>query len=75
MGRYYQGHDIGTKILDFIKYAFVNKNRTGCAFVTVDALRNAIPFYLKNNFKCLDISQLTSDTNTVQMYYNLTELL
>ncbi len=75
VGRYYQGHDIGTKILDFIKYAFVNKNRTGCAFVTVDALRNAIPFYLKNNFKCLDISQLTSDTNTVQMYYNLTELL
>ena len=70
----YQGSDIGSDILNFIKSMFVHKNRTGCVFVTVDALREALPFYLKNSFKCLDRQQLNLDTLTVQLYYNLNEL-
>ena len=71
----YQGNNIGTKILDFIKQSFIDNNRAGCAFVTVDALRSALPFYFKNRFKCLDDSQLESDSRTVQLYYDLTELV
>ena len=44
----YQDYDIGTKIVDFVKYTFIDNNRTGCAFITVDALRGAVNFYLKN---------------------------
>ena len=64
----------GSDILNFIKSMFVFNNRTGCVFVTVDALREALPGYLKNSFKCLDRQQLNLDTLTVQLYYNLNEL-
>ena len=37
-------------------------------------LRDVLPFYLKNSFKCLDCRQLSLDTQTVQLYYNLNEL-
>ena len=49
-------------------------SRTGCVFITVDALRNALPFYFKNRFNCLDKRQLTLDSDTVQLYFNLNEL-
>ena len=75
VGVNYQGFDIGTKIMDYVKYSFINKNRTGCAFVTVDSLRKALPFYMKNNFKIVDDSQLSSDDKTIQMYYDLTQLI
>lgn len=29
---------------------FIIDNKTGCRFITVDAYRNAIPFYEKNGF-------------------------
>ena len=70
----YQGNDIGSDILNFIKSMFVYKNRTGCVFVTVDALRDALPFYLKNSFRYIDNSQIAMDSMTIQMYYNLNEL-
>lgn len=75
VGCEYQGFDIGTRILDFVKYAFVNKKRTGCAFVTVDALRNVVDFYTKNNFKTLVPFASESENLTVPMYYNLSELI
>ena len=71
----YQDKDIGTIIIDFIKCSFIDNNRTGCIFVTVDALRSALPFYIKNKFKFLDDSQLNVDSHTVLLYYNLTELI
>ena len=75
VGCKYQGFDIGSRILDFVKYAFVYKKRTGCAFVTVDALRNVVDFYSKNNFKTLVPFTGESDNLTVPMYYNLLELI
>ena len=74
VGRGHQDSDIGTKIMDFVKYSFAERNRTGCAFITVDSLRKAMPFYEKNNFKILDHEQLLSDSSTIQMYYDLTQL-
>lgn len=74
VGRKYQGNDIGSRILDFVKYTFVEKNRTGCAFVTVDALRNSVDFYAKNKFKILGPLPNESNTLTLPMYYNLLEL-
>ena len=46
----YANNGIGSDILNFVKEYFISGNRTGCAFVTVDALREAIPFYLRNDF-------------------------
>ena len=46
----YDNKGIGRAILDFIKHAFTNGNRTGCRFITVDAYAKATGFYIKNNF-------------------------
>ena len=67
-----QHRHIGTDILDFVKQTFISKNRTGCCFVTVDALRSAVPFYESNGFKPL---RKINDGETVPMYYDLTQLI
>ena len=74
VNRKYQRHDIGSDILAFIKNMFHYENRTGCVFVTVDALRDVLPFYTKNNFQCIDKRQIETGSMTVQLYYNLNEL-
>jgi hypothetical protein len=52
----FQRFSLGSRILDFIKTYFINENKTGCRFLTVDAYVNAIPFYEKNEFAALDDS-------------------
>ena len=46
----FQGQDIGTSLLNMIKTLFLTRNRTGCRYLTVDAYRDALPFYYKNEF-------------------------
>ena len=67
-----QHKHIGTDILDFVKQTFVAQKRTGCCFVTVDALRSAVPFYERNGFKLM---RKKNEGDTVPMYYDLTQLL
>lgn len=67
-----QHRHIGTGILDFVKYSFITNNRTGCCFVTVDALHSAVPFYISNGFRKL---RALNDGETVPMYYDLHQLL
>ena len=67
-----QHRHIGTDILDFVKQMFITNNRTGCCFVTVDALQSAVPFYERNGFKLM---RKENKGDTVPMYYNLTQLL
>ena len=67
-----QHHHIGTDILDFVKQTFITNNRTGCCFVTVDALRSAVSFYESNGFKPL---RKINEGETIPMYYNLTQLI
>lgn len=67
-----QRKHIGTEILDFVKHTFITSNRTGCCFVTVDALQSAVPFYERNGFKLL---RKENKGETVPMYYDLTQLV
>lgn len=60
---------IGTAILDYTKALFVDNNRTGCAFITVDAFQKSIPLYHKNGFSHLSNADRKGKTRL--MYYNL----
>lgn len=71
--RRYQGRQIGTSIIDFVKKTFVTNNRTGCCFITVDAVPEAVGFYESNGFLLLK-SATTQNVETVPMYYNLRKL-
>lgn len=71
----YHHNGIGSDILNFVKELFISGNRTGCSFVTVDALREAIPFYLKNDFRYLDKATADGDSETCLLYYDLTRLV
>lgn len=72
----FKGQHIGSDILSYVKRLFITNNRTGCTFVTVDALRSAIPFYMRNGFVVMDKSVLENDSlETCPLYYNLFELV
>ena len=66
------GQHIGSYLLDFIKSYFVNDNKTGCRFLTVDAYTNAVPFYLKNGFAPLNDDD--KDDSTRLLYFDLATL-
>ncbi|MBR4513005.1 MAG: GNAT family N-acetyltransferase [Bacteroidales bacterium] len=67
-----QHHHIGTDILNFVKQTFITNNRTGCCFITVDALYSAVQFYENNGFRPL---RKKNNGDTVPMYYDLTQLI
>ena len=50
--------------------------QTAVGFVTVDALRSAIPFYMRNGFVVMDKGLLEDEQmETCPLYYNLFELI
>jgi len=51
----FQCRGIGTQLIKAITYSFINNNKTGCVFITVEALNNprTINFYEKNGFNYL----------------------
>ncbi len=67
-----QGCQIGTFLIDFIGTLFVTDNKSGCRFLTVDAYKQAIPFYVKNDFVFL--SSEDEDQHTRLMYYDLADI-
>lgn len=67
-----KGQSLGTFILDFIKSYFVEDNKTGCRFLTVDAYINAEPFYLKNGFMPLSTEADTEYTKL--LFFDLEEI-
>ena len=67
-----QGQHIDSFLLDLIKSYFVNDNKTGCRFLTVDAYANAVPFYLKNGFAPLNDDD--KDDSTRLLYFDLATL-
>ena len=69
VGASYQKSGFGKTILDYTKDNFVSNNKTGCKFITVDAYKDSVPFYIKNGFKCLSSRDKKSDTRL--MYFNL----
>lgn len=68
-----QRQSIGTYLLEFIEDYFVVDNKSGCRFVTVDAYADAIPFYIKNNYRFLNNDD--EDKRTRVMYFDLASLL
>lgn len=68
----FKGNGYGREILNFTKGVFVDDNRTGCKFITVDAYRESLDFYIKNGFKYLSSRDRKSDTRL--MYFNLGSL-
>lgn len=65
----YMGQGIGREIINFIKHAFTNGNRTGCRFITVDAYAEATAFYQKNGFDYFTRKDQRDDTRL--MYFDL----
>lgn len=67
----YAGQDIGTLLLKAIKEKLaVNTEYSACRFITVDAYRNAVGFYLKNGFLPLQ-NEVPEEMPTVPLYYDL----
>lgn len=65
----YKGQNIGRTILLQIKIMFARMNRSGCRFLTVDAYKDAVPFYEKCGFHIL--SDKDEDDPTRAMYFDL----
>jgi len=57
----------------------ISRNKTGCRFITVDAYRDAVPFYLRNGFKFMGSSEKErydkGKGHTIAMYYDLLEIM
>lgn len=63
---------IGTRIMNFIKSYFIEDNKTGCRFITVDAYASAVPFYQKNGFEPLTSDDV--DDATRLLYFDLNDI-
>lgn len=68
----FHGKGIGSIILNFIKSYFLENNKTGCRFITVDAYYKAIPFYQNNDFRHLRKEE--EDIITRLLYYDLNDI-
>jgi predicted GNAT family N-acyltransferase len=62
---------IGTTILDYIKELFVNNNRTGCKYLTIDAYKQSLSFYERNGFNYLTEQDIEADT---RLYFDLAKV-
>mgnify|MGYP000710442746 CR=1 FL=1 len=68
-----RGIGIGTSLLNMIKSYFLDDNKTGCRFITVDAYASAVPFYLLNGFAPLTEEDENSETRL--LYFDLEEVI
>ena len=68
----FHGKGIGSMLLNFIKSYFLEENKTGCRFITVDAYNDAIPFYQNNDFQYLKNEE--NDIVTRSLYYDLNDI-
>lgn len=64
-----RGLHLGSFLIDFIKSFFLEDNKTGCRFITVDAYLAAVDFYRKAGFDYLNESD--SDSRTRLMFFDL----
>jgi GNAT superfamily N-acetyltransferase len=67
----YQSLGIGSEIMDYIKGYFLDNNKTGCRFITVDADNDpkTLKFYEKNEFDYLTESDKNDPSRL--MYFDL----
>ncbi len=67
----YVRQGLGSDILDLIKHSFTTGNKTGCRFITVDALNegDVLDFYGKNGF--IFLTENDEEDKTRLMYFDL----
>jgi GNAT superfamily N-acetyltransferase len=66
----HQGKGFGAHIIFMVREMYIHElQRAGCRFLTVDAYRDALPFYEKNKFKFLTKQDDNDATRT--MYFDL----
>lgn len=68
-----KGNDIGTDIVRFLKASLYRNSKSACRFLTVDAYKGAVGFYLKNGFHFIQ-EEMSQDSQTVPMYFDLADL-
>lgn len=70
----FQGKNLGTFLVNLTKKLFLTDNRTGCRFITVDALndKRAIKFYQKNSLQFLHSKDKNKKTRI--MWFDLKRL-
>lgn len=67
-----KGMHLGSYLVDFIKSYFVEDNKTGCRFLTVDAYAEAVPFYLRNEF--VPLNDDDKDESTRLLFFDLGDI-
>jgi GNAT superfamily N-acetyltransferase len=67
----YQRTGVGSTLMDYIKGLFIENNKTGCRFITIDAYNNerALGFYEKNGFEFLTANDAKNENRL--MYFDL----
>jgi GNAT superfamily N-acetyltransferase len=60
---------IGSMLFDYIKFLFLDNNRTGCRFITVDAYDQSLEFYEKIGFAYITTKDEGKATRL--MYFDL----
>lgn len=68
----YRGLGLGTLVVNMIIASYQHDNKAGCRFVTVDAYRDALPFYYKQGF--IPLSKEDEDAETRLLYFDLDQL-
>jgi len=63
----YQCSGIGTDLMKFIIYNFITNNKTGCLFITAEAINKekTISFYQKNKFQFLSNSDSSAESRSM----------
>ncbi|HEY0175773.1 MAG TPA: GNAT family N-acetyltransferase [Pedobacter sp.] len=64
-----QGNGVGRWILNYLKVLFLNNNRAGCRFITVDAYRESLEFYRKIGFELMTVKDKEKPARL--MYFDL----
>ena len=74
----YQSQGIGSQVMDYIKGLFLENNKSGCRYLTVDAYNksNTLQFYERNDFIYFKRKKVHPTKNKTQlMYFDLITLL
>lgn len=73
----FQDQGIGKMLIQSLVQSFIKKNKTGCQFITVDAINDntqrTIKFYEDNGFKLLTMNDVNKESR--QMYKSLLEYI
>lgn len=70
----FKRNGLGSDLISAIKQMLINNTAiSACRFLTVDAYKDALPFYLKNGFRLL-VNDIEKEQYTVPMYFDLKKL-